>query len=534
MPIIANAQVEKKGFSVKKKADTVKVDPAVLAELKLLAAEAAKKKTDTLLMNFEISLVPLKNAVEIAKAERKNALKYLTKVTKGNDTIEIKKAKSALLAAEDELERTEIDNDASKKSFQSVTKTMKDIKDPKGVFVYDHSEEGLRQLLEKDGLKEIRHKDLMEKLIEDYYNDFKDSDRDVLISTDSVKFDSKASKAKKHYIFKVPATFYAGNEVVAWFGEEKLKEVKSNVKYRVDVVWSVKVKDKLKEGDSYKIAEIKLISCEAKAVSYFPSDERLAKANAQKAIKAWYANELPKLNLNEIIKDGKDWELVESPELRVEKNVSGTYPNYSCEGHKFVVQTDWSTELTDSLHLYESTIATRRLVPVFTYSVSKDGKEILSVSNWQIDKPQPPYTSSEKSELCKSADCVFDAFVADLQKFAGDPSDDSTLLMLFDPTASYAVSYKYASGKEKMKTYSSHKNLKKYLKLLSTKKATLTIKKIDTPKWTTDMRSVVYTIEQIFDSKSYKDKTIKKIKLNRDEQGQYIITEVVVDSTERL
>lgn len=368
------------------------------------------------------------------------------------------------------------------------------------------------------------HKQLSE---EDYKNKF----------TYSPVYVTSVVKLEDKNVYSASASFETRN-IVRTMADSLL----SDVRYKVDMQIELKIGEKkvfLRDENNkrtgevrieYPVQSFKVNSCEVSPIDYLTSEDNSARAKAKKAILNWYAETLPTLDMNAIVKDADDWKFVAGDVDGLV--INGTYPNYTCDGPEFKVSTDWTNHISASeRNLYDNTVATRTIAPEFTVTVAENAEPNLSVSSYDVATVKEPVSIAQREELLKNATSVKSDFVERLMAYASNSDEADALLNMFDPAANYEVSYKFKSGKVQSKKYNG--NIKKYLKLLAAKKATLEIVDEGAPVFDPNMSTIIYTIKQTFNSKTYSDITLKKVVLTLTD-GMYVITEVSVDSTERI
>lgn len=322
----------------------------------------------------------------------------------------------------------------------------------------------------------------------------------------------------------------------------RAKEGVSDVKYMVSTKWTVAVqtvKTTTKvDGQKKRISTIcakgepKLISSVANRVKFLTSDKESMKSAAQREIVKWYAN------LDQTLDKQYTKQSVSAirPMNVSAKEIKMNLPNSS----NFTV-TDVPTIKVDvdpyqfisneDKPLYTNPAAYIILAPTFNVSVGNSFKNAeLSVS-YVVKETVKPIADKEKELRRNTANAVIAELAKKLSNYvtSRDIRQKGTIEDMFDNARSnIEVSYLPKHGTEKIKTEHAHNYLSK-LKGSLLNITTDGFMVVD-PNW----NSLVYTIDQKYQSNTYSDYTKKKVYLKYDSiKKTYSIDkiEVVPNST---
>lgn len=320
------------------------------------------------------------------------------------------------------------------------------------------------------------------------------------------------------------------------------KEGVSDVKYDVTFTWRVKVKQETEktvvDGKKKNVIvyvkkqEPTLISSVTTPIKYLTSDRESMKAAAQKVIVKWYENlpqTLDKQYVKQIVTAIEPMS-VSSDEIRV-----SPLP----QSQRFTVTDVPTVKIgidpyglisNDEKPLYTNPTAYKIIAPTFNVSVDNTFKHAEISVSYEV-KTVKPIPDSVKVLRRSAADTVIAELDKQLSAYvASRGADQKTVIkdLFCAAESNVGVSYLPKRGAEIIKT----KAVQRYLSLL--RGASLNLSPVNfevvDPSWDT----LIYTVEQKYQSKTYSDCTQKKIYLTYDsEKGRYLINkiEVVPNST---
>lgn len=317
----------------------------------------------------------------------------------------------------------------------------------------------------------------------------------------------------------------------------------SDVKYAITFKWEVKVKTETEKTivDGKKTARIvgyvqngtpTLVASVANPIKYLTSDKNDMKAAAQNAIVEWYAN-LPQT---------LDKQYAEQSVSAIKSmNVSANDIVFSLPESQSFTITDVPTIKVDidpyqfisdeDKPLYTEPAAYIIVAPVFNVTVDGSFKNAdLSVS-YVVKDIVKPIADKEKELRRSTANAVITEFAKQLSTYVSSREAEQKVQIenMFETTESdIEVSHLPKRGSEKIKKESAQK----YLSLLKGSSLNLLVNNVEivNPNWD----SLIYTVNQEYQSKSYSDYTQKRVYLTYDAtKGTYVINkiEVVPNST---
>lgn len=317
----------------------------------------------------------------------------------------------------------------------------------------------------------------------------------------------------------------------------------SDVKYAITFNWEVKVKAETEKTvvDGKKTTRIvgyvqngtpTLVASVANPIKYLTSDKNDMKAAAQNAIVEWYAN-LPQtldkqyaeqfvstiksmnVSANDIVfslPESQSFTITDVPTIKVD-----------IDPYQFISDEDKP--------LYTEPAAYIIVAPVFNVTVDGSFKNAdLSVS-YVVKDIVKPIADKEKELRRSTANAVITEFAKQLSTYVSSREAERKVQIenMFETTESdIEVSHLPKRGSEKIKKESAQK----YLSLLKGSSLNLLVNNVEivNPNWD----SLIYTVNQEYQSKSYSDYTQKRVYLTYDAtKGTYVINkiEVVPNST---
>lgn len=321
------------------------------------------------------------------------------------------------------------------------------------------------------------------------------------------------------------------------------KENVSDVKYAITFKWEVKISTQTKKTiiDGKKknviVSYIQngtptLISSVASPIQFLTSDKKDMKKAAQNAIIKWYAN-LPQtldkqyveqavtaikpmnISTNDItmnLPESQNFTITDVPTIKID-----------IDPHQFISN--------DDEPLYTEPAAYIIITPIFNVSVDDSFKSAKISVSYVIKETIKPIADKEKELRRSAANSVIAELVKHLSTYitSRDTEQKTIIENMFDTTKSNVeVSYLPKHGTEKIKKESAQK----YLSLLKGSSLNLDVNNLEVvnPNWD----SLIYTVSQKYQSKTYSDYTKKRIYLTYDStKGTYVINkiEVVPNST---
>ncbi len=320
------------------------------------------------------------------------------------------------------------------------------------------------------------------------------------------------------------------------------KDGVSDVKYAVTFKWEVKVKEETEKTnvDGKKKNVIvgyvqngapTLISSVASPIQFLTSDKEDMKNAAQKAIIEWYAN-LPKTLDKQYAEQSVtaiETKHVTSDSIKMELPKRTTFTITDVPKIRVCIDPYQFIDKKDRL-LYTNPVAQMVIAPTFNVSVDDTFKKADISVSYVVDTVKP-ITDSVKLERSKSADTFIKELAKQLSTYVStrDTEQKAYIENMFDTTESTVeVSYLPKYGTEKIKTESAQK----YLSLLKGSSLNWDVDNLEVvnPNWD----SVIYTVNQEYQSKTYSDYTLKRIYLIYDStKSAYLINkiEVIPNST---
>ena len=317
----------------------------------------------------------------------------------------------------------------------------------------------------------------------------------------------------------------------------------SDVKYAITFNWEVKVKAETEKTviDGKKTTQIvgyvqngtpTLVASVANPIKYLTSDKNDMKAAAQNAIIEWYAHlpqtldkqyseqsvstiEAMNVSANDIVfnlPESQSFTITDIPTIKVD-----------IDPYQFISDEDKP--------LYTEPAAYIIVAPVFNVTVDDSFKNAdLSVS-YVVKDIIKPIADKEKELRRSYANAVVAEFAKQLSTYVSsrDAEQKVQIENMFETTESdIEVSHLPKRGSEKIKKESAQK----YLSLLKGSSLNLLVDNVEivNPNWD----SLIYTVNQEYQSKSYSDYTQKRVYLTYDAtKGTYVINkiEVVPNST---
>ncbi len=328
----------------------------------------------------------------------------------------------------------------------------------------------------------------------------------------------------------------------------------SNAKYKVTGEWHITlVEDKMevsagtKKKDShigYKAKKNVLESFAVKPIAYLSSEVVAMQKAARDAIVEWYKylpKKLEQKYINMAIDSihsmtvAQDRIAVDRPNNRMIFVTQTVEIPISVDPHPYMKEPDI---------YYENPTAILKLKPTFTVEVGENlmSANITHVSYEEVLPDMIP-TLTRKLEMRDSANRIVNALAEQLANYVSSP-DAEYKKALWDMFVSsdgmVQVSHKYKNGKEKI----SSKNAEKYLNHLKGTNLTFVNSKMmdenmvnklndEHPElglvFDANLNTVMYLINQKYESKTYKDSTDKIVFLNyNDENERYFINKIAV------
>lgn len=321
------------------------------------------------------------------------------------------------------------------------------------------------------------------------------------------------------------------------------KENISNVKYAITFKWEVKVKAETEKiiVDGKKTNAIvgyvqngtpSLVSSVAKPISFLASDKKDMKSAAQNAIIEWYANlpqtldkqyaeqsvsaiEAMNVSSDDIVfnlPESQSFTIAEVPTVKVD-----------IDPYQFISDEDKL--------LYANPAAYIIVAPVFDVSVDDSFKNAALSVSYVVKETVKPIADKEKELRRSTANTVVAEFTKQLSIYVSSRDAEQKIAIenLFATAESNVeVSHLPKRGPEKIKKESA----KKYLSLLKGSSLNFGVDNLEVvnPNWD----SLIYTVNQKYQSKAYSDYTQKRIYMTYDATKEtYVINkiEVVPNST---
>lgn len=317
----------------------------------------------------------------------------------------------------------------------------------------------------------------------------------------------------------------------------------SDVKYAITFNWEVKVKAETEKTvvDGKKTTQIigyiqkgtpTLVSSVANSIKYLTSDKNNMKAAAQNAIVEWYANlpqtldkqyadqsvsaiEAMNVSVNDIVfnlPENQNFTISDVPAIKVD-----------IDPYQFIKDEDKP--------LYTAPAAYIIIAPVFNVTIDDSFKNADLLVSYVVKETVEPIADKEKELRRSTANAVVAEFAKQLSTYVSSRDADQKTYIenMFETTESdVEVSHLPKRGSEKIKKESAQK----YLSLLRGSSLIFHIDDIEVVNSNWD--SLIYTVNQEFQSKSYSDYTQKRVYLTYDAaRGTYVINkiEVVPNST---
>lgn len=320
------------------------------------------------------------------------------------------------------------------------------------------------------------------------------------------------------------------------------KDNVSDVKYDVDLTWEVKVSPKLKVVKEngrragtiagYVPGNVKLVGARAKSINYLTSDKLRMKETVIDAIMQWYAD-LPQ-NLDReyvsqsiktiegmsVSRDDIKFRLPESQKLTVD-NVPSILIHI--DPYQYIDEAD--------KNLYTDPSAYMIIAPTFNVRVDDSFKKADMKVTYNIKSIQKPIPDQEKEYRHSEAEKVYSQLAALISEYVEtrDENAREAFSNIFQsPESEVEVSYISNKGNEKIKKES----VEKYLSRLKGTSIEMSAAEfiLVHPNW----ESIVYVVNQRYQSKRYSDLTQKQIHMNFDtDKRTYLVekVEVVPNST---
>ncbi len=324
------------------------------------------------------------------------------------------------------------------------------------------------------------------------------------------------------------------------------KDNVSNVKYKVEFNWEVKVKQEVGkvEIEGKKSQEIvqyvvsgmpTLVSSVVTPISLLTSDKEAMKRAAQDAVVAWYAN-LPQtldkqyaeqsietLNAVSISRNDVKMDLPESREFEVTDVPTITI---NIDPYKVIERKGRDKSL------YTNPLASLLITPVFNISVDETYSNAKVIATYVVEEVLPT-TDAEKEKRKAIAPVVINDLATKLAEYVATrtPEQKQAIEEMFETAESNIdVSYMPKSGKERIRT----KPIQKYLSLL--KGLSINQSVVESHFLDPNFSEWEYVINQEYNGKIYSDFTQKVIYLKYDEvKGTYLINKItVVPNTTKL
>lgn len=293
-------------------------------------------------------------------------------------------------------------------------------------------------------------------------------------------------------------------------------------KYNVTLKWEVKMKKRNKAS---------LKSSEASPISYLDSEKNTMQSTVKSEIIKWYAHLSERLDSKYV---GQSVSPIESKKVTtndIEIKNEGNLKFSSIKSPDIRIDIDPNQFIDEGQkHLYTDPKASLVISPKFEVTVDKSlrtGNVYVTYSE-DIIKPVTDYVKVERR---KKADAIVNELAQQLSTYVSSRDVDQRKYInnMFDMAGSNVqVSHMPKRGTEKIKA----RKVQKYLSSLRGSTLDMHIIDFETEDWNT----LVYTVCQKYQSKTYADKTQKKIYLNYvPEKDTYLINkiEVVPNSTIR-
>lgn len=331
--------------------------------------------------------------------------------------------------------------------------------------------------------------------------------------------------------FVVPVSFQA--QTVA-------KDGVSDVKYAITFNWEVKVKAKTEKtvvnGKKTKVVvgyvqdgSSKLITSVANPIKFLTSDRENMRKTAQRKIIEWYANlpqTLDKQYAEQAVTAIKAMNVY--PDIDLPKNQNFTVteaPTIKVEIDPYRVLQE-----SDDKRLYTNPTAYIIIAPIFNVSVDNSFKNAdLTVPSYFIKDTIRPIQDGEKTLRRSVAKAVVTELDKQLSTYVSsrDAEQKTHIENMFDTTDRdiIEVSHLSKNGSENIKKES----VRKYLSLLKGSALTWAWNDDDVELEDSNWGSVIYTVNQEYQSKIYSDYTQKRIYLTYDStKGTYLIDKIKV------
>ena len=298
-----------------------------------------------------------------------------------------------------------------------------------------------------------------------------------------------------------------------------LKDNRSDVKCAVEFVYQVEY-DYSKKNDAYK-ASLELKSITAKEIDFLNSDLSTMKQKATEYIKNWYTN-LP--NVLEEKYTSQAIKPIEGIDAKVSVKTPGgnTFTASNLPDVKIAID---PFQFIGNPDIYDDPEATLVLAPSFDFEFDKELNIVKSNVKYKETIIKPISTQEKKERFDKSSTFA-NVFAESLTQYVADKNNDNKEILeaLFGGKDKVVeVSYKFKNGKEKIDTVKADK----YLKRL--KGSSMIVNASEINKLDNNFAKVECVYEQVYESKSYSDYTIKSLILVYDEEkGQYFIEEIKV------
>lgn len=357
------------------------------------------------------------------------------------------------------------------------------------------------------------------------------------LRVDNIEYGKKEKRKKGEIQIQIDSTMFI--VPVSFQVHTVAKGNVSDVRYKVTFTWKVEVEEKFENVEGKKVRYFapknkpELVSSIAKPIKYLASEQKSMKKAAQDAIVEWYANlpqtlskqyveqSLTSIETMSVSYDEIKMDLPKSKEFTM-KDVPTITINI--DPYQFIDD--------DKKFLYTNPVASMTIAPVFNVTVDNTFKNAEVVVSYDKEIIHKPITDSAKVERNRMANANVMAFLNQLSEYVSshDTEQKASIKNMFNTIGSdVEVSYLPKYGNEKIKKESAQK----YLSLLKGAALNFTL---DNDIEVVDLNwdSLIYTVSQRYQSKTYNDYTQKRIHLVYDaDKKTYLINkiEVVPNST---
>lgn len=357
------------------------------------------------------------------------------------------------------------------------------------------------------------------------------------LRVDNIEYGKKEKRKKGEIQIQIDSTMFI--VPVSFQVHTVAKGNVSDVRYKVTFTWKVEVEEKFEKVEGKKVRYFapknkpELVSSIVKPIKFLASEQKSMKKAAQDAIVEWYANlpqtlskqyveqSLTSIETMSVSYDEIKMDLPKSKEFTA-KDVPAITINI--DPYQFIDD--------DKKFLYTNPVASMTIAPVFNVTVDNTFKNAEVVVSYDKEIIHKPITDSAKVERNRMANANVMTFLNQLSEYVSshDTEQKASIQNMFNTTGSdVEVSYLPKYGNEKIKKESAQK----YLSLLKGSALNFTLDN-DIEVVDSNWDSLIYTVSQRYQSKTYNDYTQKRIHLVYDaDKKTYLINkiEVVPNST---